>query len=80
MNEIGLKMLLGEMEISLNELKEITDKIEKKKLTSKDIDFIETRLIIDTFVIRRTATLISTFIADFVDNLNLYLPIIRNYF
>ncbi len=71
MNEIGLKMLLGEMEISLNELKEITDKIEKKKLTSKDIDFIETRLIIDTFVIRRTATLISTFIADFVDNLNL---------
>ncbi len=71
MNEIGLKMLLGEMEISLNELKEITDKIEKKKLTSKDIDFIETRLIIDTFVIRRTATLISTFTADFVDNLNL---------
>ena len=47
MNEIGLKMLLGEMEISLNELKEITDKIEKKKLTSKDIDFIETRLIIE---------------------------------
>jgi len=72
MNEIGLKMLLGEMEISLNELKEITDKIEKKKLTSKDIDFIETRLIIDTFVI-----LFNQFYQNSNFNINIYSRLCR---
>lgn len=65
----GLKMLLEEMESNIQEIKDIADKVQLGELTSKDSCNIETKLIIDTFSIRSKANIISTFIADFVDNL-----------
>lgn len=69
MNEIGLKMLLEEMESNIQEMKDIADSIQKGKLTSKDSLKIEGKLVINTFSIRTKVNIISKFIADFVDNL-----------
>lgn len=69
MNEIGLKMLLEEMENNIQEMKDITDKVKTGELTSKDRITIEGKLIIYTFGIRTKINIISKFITHFVDNL-----------
>lgn len=69
MNGIGLKMLLEEMESNIQEMKDIADKVQNGQLTANDSLNIEGRLIINTFSIRIKVNTISTFIADFVDNL-----------
>ncbi len=69
MNEIGLTMLLEEMENNIQEMKDIADRVKNGELTSKDSLKVEGQLVIDTFSIRTKANTISRFIAEFVDNL-----------
>lgn len=65
----GLKMLLEQMQKNIREMMDIADKVENGELSSKDSLNVESRLVVDIFSIRSKANIISTFIADFVDNL-----------
>ncbi len=69
MNEIGLKILLEEIESSIQEMKDIADRVKNGELTAKDSIEVERKLIIGTFNIRNKINTISKFIAYFVDNL-----------
>lgn len=65
----GLKSLLEQMQKNIQEMMDIADKVENGKVSSKDSLNVESRLVVDIFSIRSKANIISTFIADFVDNL-----------
>lgn len=65
----GLEMLLEQMESSIQKMKDIVDKVQNGELSAKDICEIEVELIVDIFNIRRAVNTISTFLADFVDNI-----------
>ena len=65
----GLQMHLEQMQISIEEMMDITAKIKNGELSSKNSCEIEARFIVDIFKIRRAVNTISTYIVKFVDNL-----------
>lgn len=65
----GLEMLLEQMESSIQEMKDLVDKIQSEELSSKDSCEIEAEFVVDIFKIRRAVNTLSTFLADFVDSL-----------
>ena len=65
----GLKMLLEQMQRNIKEMMDITDKIQNGEVSSKDSCIIEAKFVVDIFDIRRAVNTLSTYIAEFVDNL-----------
>lgn len=65
----GLKFLLEQMESSIKEMMDITEKIQNGEVSSKDLSNIEGGFLINIYNIRRNVNTLTTFIADFVDNI-----------
>ena len=65
----GLKMLLEQMQSSIKEMMDITEKIQNGEVSSKDLSNIEGGFLINIYNIRRNVNTLTTFIADFVDNI-----------
>lgn len=65
----GLKMFLEQMQSSIKEMMDITEKIQNGEVSSKDLSNIEGGFLINIYNIRRSVNTLSTFIAEFVDSL-----------
>lgn len=65
----GLKILLEEIQNNIQEMMDIADKVQNGEVSSKDSRKVERILVADIFSIRGKANIISTNIANFVDNI-----------